>query len=76
MLRPRQTGDRLSLPGRGEKTVKKLLIDGRVPRRVRERVPILADEAGVVWLGGFGPHQDRLAAPGAEALEITAVRET
>ena len=76
VLRPRQTGDRLSLPGRGEKTVKKLLIDGRVPRRVRERVPILADEAGVVWLGGFGPHQDRLAAPGAEALEITAVRET
>ena len=50
--------------------MKKLLIDGRVPRRVRERVPILADEAGVVWLGGFGPHQDRLAAPGAEALEI------
>ena len=56
--------------------MKKLLIDGRVPRRVRERVPILADEAGVVWLGGFGPHQDRLAAPGAEALEITAVQET
>ena len=76
VLRSRQTGDRLSLPGRGEKTVKKLLIDSRVPRRVRERVPILADEAGVVWLGGFGPHQDRLAAPGAEALEITAVRET
>ena len=74
VLRPRQTGDRLALPGRGEKTVKKLLIDGKVPRRLRERVPVLADGAGVVWLGGFGPHRDRLAAPGVEALEVAAVR--
>lgn len=72
ILRPRQVGDRLSLPGRGEKTVKKLLIEGRVPRRHRDRVPILADEAGVIWLGGFGPHQDRLSLPGAPSLEITA----
>ena len=75
VLRPRRTGDRLALPGRGEKPVKKLLIDAKVPRRVRERVPLLADGAGaVLWAGGFGPHRDHLAAPGGEALEIQAVR--
>ena len=50
VLRPRQTGDRLALPGRGEKTVKKLLIDGKVPRRLRDRVPVLADGAGALVL--------------------------
>lgn len=72
-VRPRETGDAITLPGRPRKSVKKLLIDAKVPRVDREKLPVVADAAGPVWLGGFGPHAPRLAAPGAPALELRAV---
>ena len=71
VLRPRQTGDEISLPRRGgTKTVKKLFIEEKVPRRERERVPILADSRGVAAAAGFGPDQSRLAQPGQPAWEL------
>lgn len=71
VLRPRAQGDEISLPRRGTKTVKKLLIDEKIPRRLRERVPLLADASGILAAAGFGPDESRLAAPGEEALELT-----
>ena len=69
--RPRQTGDAVSLPGRGgTKTLKKLFIDEKVPRRERERIPVLADGRGVAAVAGFGPEQSRTAAPGQAAYEL------
>ena len=53
--------------------MKKLLIDAKVPRPDRERLLVVADDAGPVWLGGFGPDAARLAAPNAQALELRAV---
>lgn len=74
VLRPRQTGDSISLPGRGgTKTLKKLFIDEKIPRREREQIPVLADEAGVVAVAGFGPDRGRLAAPGEEAYELRLI---
>ena len=70
VIRPRQTGDQIALPGRGTKTVKKLFIDEKVPRRQRERVPVLADGAGVIAVAGFGPDKSRLARPGEPAWEL------
>ena len=71
VLRPRQTGDAVSLPGRGgTKTLKKLFIDEKVPRRERERIPVLADGRGVAAVAGFGPEQSRTAAPGQAAYEL------
>lgn len=75
VLRPRQTGDRITLPGRGSKSVKKLLIDAKIPRHRRDRIPLLTDDEGPVWLAGFGPDTAHLAPPGASALEIVARRE-
>lgn len=72
-VRPRETGDGITLPGRPHKSVKKLLIDAKVPRADRGRLPVVADAAGPVWLAGFGPDAHRLAAPGAPALELRAV---
>ena len=72
-VRPRETGDAITLPGRPRKSVKKLLIDAKVPRVDREKLPVVADAAGPVWLAGFGPDAPRLAAPGAPALELRAV---
>ena len=71
VLRPRQTGDEISLPRRGgTKSLKKLFIDEKVPRRERERIPVLADGRGVAAVAGFGPDQGRTAQPGQSAYEI------
>ena len=71
VLRPRQIGDEIALPRRGgTKTVKKLFIDEKLPRRERERVPILADSRGVAAVAGFGADKSRLAQPGQSAYEL------
>lgn len=70
ILRPRQTGDQLRLPGRRTKTLKKWYIDEKIPRRQRELLPVLADESGLLAAAGLGPNAPRLAAPGQSALHI------
>lgn len=72
VVRPRRAGDEIALPKRDRKSVKKLFIDAKVPRRDRNRIPLLADGDGPVWLGLFGPDAGHLAAPGEDAWEITA----
>ena len=70
LVRPRREGDRITLGKRPEKTVKKLMIEVRVPARRRELVPVLAAGERVAAVGGFGPEKVCLAAPGASALHI------
>lgn len=59
-LRTRQSGDKIRLPG-GTKTLKKLFIDCKIPAGERNRIPVLADDEGVLWVYGFGPNLDRVA---------------
>ena len=75
VLRPRQTGDELALPGRDTKTLKKWMIDEKIPRRDRDRIPVLADERGVLAAAGLGPHRDRMAQPGQPAWEVVFWKE-
>ncbi len=75
VLRPRQTGDELALPGRDTKSLKKWMIDEKIPRRDRERIPVLADERGVLAVAGLGPHRDRAAKPGQPAWELVFWKE-
>ena len=71
VLRPRRQGDRLAVAGRhGTKSVKKWLIDAKIPRREREQLPLLCDSRGVAALAGFGPETCRTAAPGQNAWAI------
>ena len=70
LIRPRREGDKLTLGKRPEKTVKKLMIEGRVPAHRRELVPVLAAGERAAALGGFGPDRACLAAPGEPALHI------
>ena len=69
-LRARQTGDRLTLPGRPGKTLKKWYIDEKIPRRLRDALPVLADETGIMAAAGLGPQSGRTAEPGAPALAV------
>lgn len=70
LIRSRREGDSIRLGNRPIKTVKKLMIDEKIPRHVRSFVPVL-DCEGVAALGGFGPHRGALAAPGECCLHIT-----
>lgn len=75
ILRARMTGDQLKLPGRANKTLKKLMIDEKIPRLQRERLPVLADDAGVLAVACLGPDASRLARPGEDAVEIIFQKE-
>ena len=70
LIRPRREGDALTLGSRPEKTLKKLMIDEKLPAGRRDRVPILARDGRAAAAGGFGPDKRYLAEPGAPALHI------
>jgi len=61
-LRSRRSGDSIVLSG-GTKSLKKLFIDRKIPAAERDRIPIIADELGVVGVVGIGPSRDRLENP-------------
>lgn len=69
-VRPRQTGDMLRLPGRPEKTVKKWLVDEKIPRWMRDGLPILTVLGRVAAAAELGPDTGFLPAPGEEAWHI------
>ncbi len=53
ILRPRHPGDRYRPTGMSApKKLQDILIDARVPRQLRDLVPILEGEAGILWAGG------------------------
>ena len=60
ILRPRESGDVIRLSG-GTKSLKKLFIDRKIPAVMRERIPVLCDEQGVLGVYSIGVHADRAA---------------
>lgn len=72
LLRPRRTGDTIALPGRDRKTIKKLLIDAKIPRRDRELLPVFDLEGTVCALTEFGADQAFLPRSGQRAWLVTA----
>lgn len=70
LIRPRREGDALTLGERPAKSVKRLMIEKKIPARRRERVPVLELEGRAAALGGFGPDRAHLAAAGEPALHI------
>lgn len=54
-LRTRRSGDEFSFSKRKiTKTLKKLFNETDVPIEKRNKIPVLCDESGVVWVYGFG----------------------
>lgn len=54
-FRNRQAGDRVQLPGmNGSKKVQDLFVDDKVPRQIRNCIPILVDAQGqILWIAGL-----------------------
>jgi len=53
LVRGRRRGDRLSAFGGGERRLKSLLIDAKIPRWERARVPIVEADGEIVWVAGL-----------------------
>jgi tRNA(Ile)-lysidine synthase len=52
-VRPRRPGDRFEAFGGGERRLKSLLIDAKVPRWERARLPIVEADGRILWLAGL-----------------------
>jgi len=76
IVRPRQAGDVIRLFGRGgTKTIKKLMIEEKIPVRERESWPIFADEAGVIAVYRLGIDERVAPGPGDDILTIVVGEE-
>ncbi len=56
-LRPKKDGDTVFFGGHTRK-IKKLFNDYGIPPSLRDRVPVLCDDSGVVWIPGIGVRDD------------------
>jgi tRNA(Ile)-lysidine synthase len=52
-VRPRRPGDRFHAFGGGERRLKSLLIDAKVPRWDRLRLPVVEADGRILWLAGL-----------------------
>ncbi|WP_160635175.1 tRNA lysidine(34) synthetase TilS [Pseudoflavonifractor sp. 60] len=72
-IRPRRSGDRLTPPGRLGKTVKKWMIEEKVPRFQREVLPVFTCGGQVAAVAGLGPDRRFAAQNGQPAWHMTIV---
>lgn len=70
-VRPRETGDAITLPGRPRKRLKKLLIEAKVPAGERDRLPVFLLGDRVAAVAGFGCDVQYEARPDRAAWQIT-----
>lgn len=73
ILRPRRTGDVLAPPGRHEKSVKKWMIDQKIPACCRDGVPVVDTQGKAAAVALLGPHRDVLPEKGQLSWHITFI---
>jgi tRNA(Ile)-lysidine synthase len=55
VLRTRKAGDKFTFSKRNvSKSLKKLFTEENIPIEIRDKIPVLSDDNGVVWVYGFG----------------------
>ena len=75
-VRPRRSGDEICMQGRNvTKSLKKLMIEMKIPAAQRHLIPVFADEAGVLAVLGAGADQRAWSAPeSADAVLLITER--
>lgn len=55
VIRTRNKGDKIRLKNRGcTKTLNQLYNENKIPLEIRDKLPVIADDLGVVWICGIG----------------------
>ena len=75
-LRNRRPGDRFcpsGMQGRHKK-IQDYLVDRKVPRRLRDRLPLLCAGENILWVVGHGTDERFLPGPGTKKLLVVNVR--
>ena len=73
-VRPRASGDQMTISGRNvTKSLKKLMIENRIPQSKRELIPVFCDDEGVIGVMGMGQDPRTVPNTGDEVLIITIV---
>ena len=73
-VRSRQSGDSLRLAG-GSKSLKKRFIDRKIPARLRDLIPVLEDDLGILAVGELGADITRRA-ESLPAVQIHIVKHS
>lgn len=70
LLRARRTGDELRLPNRKKKTVKKWMVEEKIPRHLRDTLPVLLIEKQIAAVAGLGVDESAQPQSGKNAWHI------
>ena len=54
VVRNRISGDKIKIMGRNTKSLKKLYCEIKLDPKIRDIVPVISDDTGVVWAFGAG----------------------
>lgn len=75
-LRNRLPGDTLRPAGMrgGRKKVQDLFVDEKVPRRLRDGVPLLVSGENVLWIAGIRTDEQFLTGPDTEQVLVATIR--
>ena len=73
IIRPREVGDRLQIANGHSKSLKKLMIEKKIPREERELLPVIAEGDSVLAVGGLGVSAHCIPREGEPALIIHIV---
>ena len=53
VVRTRRPGDHIILADGSHKALKRFMIDEKIPRQLRDQVPLLTDGSHVMWIIGY-----------------------
>lgn len=69
-VRSRKTGDKIRLPGRSHRSLKKLMCDMKLPAPARDLIPVITVDGAVAAVMGIGVDERFMPRPGEDALEL------
>ena len=75
VLRARRAGDALRLPG-GRRSLRRLMMDRKIPARLRDALPVIAAGDQILGVGGIGVNPEFAAPAHGPALEIRLIKST
>lgn len=75
VLRARRAGDALRLSG-GRRSLRRLMMDRKIPARLRDALPVIAAGDQILGVGGIGVNPEFAAPAHGPALEIRLIKST